>query len=115
MSDYLRELLDKIINSDYLLFKEPASQSNFPEPFLSTDLSSRKRTVQDFLAVYNKKKPRKMSIINIEDNIEEELIDNVDALLKLQFPIDPLFRKHLKSHQVRSVMFFFKKNNLHFY
>lgn len=104
MSNYPREILDNIIESDYLLFKEPAPSpsSTFLNPLFSTDLSNRKRILQDFIDEFRKKPKLSFALEDQDDpNDKPARPENTKALAKLRFKIDPLFRSQLKSHQVR--------------
>ncbi|KAI7868692.1 P-loop containing nucleoside triphosphate hydrolase protein [Mucor mucedo] len=106
MSNYPREILDNIINSDYLLLKESACPpTKFLNPLFSSDLSNRKRILQDFLDEFYKK-PRITITLDSEDEVEDNTPpENSNALSKLRFNLDPLFRLQLKSHQVEGVQF----------
>lgn len=101
-SNYSPEILDKIIKGKYYLFNGPeSSQSDLLKPLFSRDLSlSKKRNLQQFLNDYYQKPNDHSDTHPIEDSDEEEAPENAEALSKLRFPIDPLFQKELKSHQV---------------
>lgn len=112
-----KDILEDLIHSSNCIdltsdSDEQTSRSRLFEPFFKPDLGfKRKRKVDDFLEdFYNSSSKECIEVASSEEEEEEEdpIITRdpevMKALCELEFPLDRLFQKVLKTHQVNKLV-----------
>lgn len=126
--DYATSIFSNILdNEDTLLKLDLPNSSGSPRSSLFKDLfpqvpaTSRKRKLQEFLQDYNQPLDHAIVLNNDhqddqseeEDDEEDEVVERsqevMEALYSLDFPIDKLFRKTLKYHQIEGLKFMWER------
>lgn len=106
-----KDILDNLINSNNCIDltgdEQPTGSKLFEPLFSKPDLDrKKKRKLEDFLKEFHTSSKKEcIEIVSSEDEEEEDPTMSRDpevikALCELDFPLDKLFKKILKTHQV---------------
>lgn len=114
-----KDILDNLINSNNCIDltgdEQPTGSKLFEPLFSKPDLDrKKKRKLEDFLKEFHTSSEKEcIEIVSSEDEEEEEEEDPImsrdpeviKALCELDFPLDKLFKKVLKTHQIEGLDF----------